>query len=55
LEKFEDPHVIYHMPGGQNRLGHEAYKQNILNLRPASSNLKMEMRYLASDGDDDIQ
>jgi predicted ester cyclase len=50
LEKLEDTQVIYHMPGGQNRLGHEAHKQDILILRPAISNLKMEMRYLAGDG-----
>ena len=51
LEKLEDPQVIYHFPGGQDRLGHEAHKQDILILRPAISNLKMDMRYLTGDGD----
>ena len=50
LEKLEDPQVVYHMPGGQDRLGHEAHKQDILNLRLAISNLKMEMKYLVGDG-----
>ena len=50
LEKLEDPNVIYHMPGGQDRLGHEAHKQDILNLRPAITDVKMEMKYLVGDG-----
>lgn len=50
LEKLEDAQIIYHMPGGQDRLGYEAHKHDILILRPAISNLKMDMRYLAGDG-----
>jgi predicted ester cyclase len=50
LEKLEDPNVIYHMPGGQDRLGHEAHKQDILNFRPAVTDVKMEMKYLVGDG-----
>ena len=50
LEKLEDPQIVYHMPGGQDRLGYEAHKRDILNLRPAISNLKMDMRYLTGDG-----
>jgi hypothetical protein len=50
LEELEDPQVIYHMPGGQDRLGHEAHTRDILILRQAISNLKMDMRYLAGEG-----
>ena len=50
LEKLEDPQVVYHMPGGKDRVGHEAHKRDILILRPAISNLKMDMRYLAGEG-----
>lgn len=50
LEELEDPQVVYHMPGGQDRLGHEAHQRDILVLRSAISNLKMDMRYLAGEG-----
>jgi hypothetical protein len=50
LEKLEDPQVVYHMPGGYDRLGHEAHKRDILILRSNISDLKMDMRYLAGDG-----
>jgi predicted ester cyclase len=50
LEELEDHNVIYHMPGDQVRLGHEAHKQDILSLRPAITNEKMEMKYLFGDG-----
>jgi predicted ester cyclase len=50
LGKLEDPRVVYHMPGGQDRLGHEAHQRDILILRSAISNLKMDMRYLAGNG-----
>jgi predicted ester cyclase len=50
LEELEDPQVVYHFPGGQDRLGHEAHKQDILILRPAISNMNLDMRYLTGDG-----
>jgi predicted ester cyclase len=50
LERLEDSNVIYHMPGGKDRLGHEAHKRDILILRPAISGLKLDMRYLAGEG-----
>jgi predicted ester cyclase len=50
LEELEDPQVVYHFPGSQDRLGHEAHKRDILILRPAIANIKLDMRYLAGDG-----
>lgn len=50
LEELEDPQVIYHMPGDQDRLGFEAHKHDVLRLRSAIDNLEMEMKYLAGDG-----
>jgi hypothetical protein len=38
------------MPGSKDRLGHEAHKRDIMVLRSAISNLKMDMRYLAGEG-----
>jgi hypothetical protein len=50
LEKLEDSQVVYHMPGGKDRLGYEAHKRDILVLKSAISNLKMDMKYIAGEG-----
>jgi hypothetical protein len=50
LEKLEAPRVVYHMPGGKDRFGHKAHKRDILVLRPAISNMKLDMKYLTGDG-----
>jgi predicted ester cyclase len=50
LGKLEDPQIIYHFPKGRERIGFESHKQDILNLRPAITDLKLDMKYLTGDG-----
>ena len=51
LEDLEASNVVYHWGSSRDMVGHEAHKQDILSLRPAISNVKMEMKYLVGDGD----
>ena len=51
LEALEDPNVVYHMKyTGQDLVGWEAHRQNIMDSRKVASQLHQEWEYLTGDG-----
>jgi hypothetical protein len=47
LDAFEDPDVVFHMPS-QDRVGRD--KQALLGMRQHVTDLRIEMKYLAGEG-----
>src|SRR3990172_5011252 len=51
LQALEDPNVVYHLSlVGQDLVGWEAHKQDILLSREAGSNRRQEWNYLTGEG-----
>jgi predicted ester cyclase len=50
LKALENPDVVYHMGVRGDIVGSDAHEQDILGLRMALSDIKMELKYLTGEG-----